>query len=140
MIFLGTVERCLIHCDSPVHLLADTVAAILENRLHKSAKPHAVTPIPLASRGSTVKHLNTAPFQAEFEVAAALWEPRLFPIVSPALPALDDTLVGPVELLDQLQRSGIARTPTVETAKSLISASPSKLDALLYSIFRPENA
>ena len=61
-------------------------------------------------------------------------------ITSSALPALDDTLVGPVELLDQLQRSGIARTPTVETAKSLISASPSKLDALLYSIFRPENA
>ena len=53
-------------------------------------------------------------------------------ITSSALPALDDTLVGPVELLGQLQ------TPTVETAKSHISAS--KLDALLYSIFKPGNA
>lgn len=87
-----------ISCCSPVHILADIVVAILENKVRISAKPHTIKPIPLITRGSMTSHFNTTPFQAEFEVVAALWESRLFPIVSAALPALDDIFTYEIQL------------------------------------------
>lgn len=61
----------------------------MENRLTYSARPHEVVPIPVADRALPAVSLCTTPFLAEFEVAAALWEPRLFPICTLAIPPLE---------------------------------------------------
>ncbi|KAJ7586341.1 hypothetical protein C8J56DRAFT_103668 [Mycena floridula] len=74
----------------PPHILADLVNMILDNRLERSAIPHEMSPANIANRTKPLVGICTVPFQAEFEVAAALWEPRLFPILSSALPAIDD--------------------------------------------------
>ncbi|KAJ7578709.1 hypothetical protein C8J56DRAFT_968871 [Mycena floridula] len=72
------------------HLLSDLVERILDNRLDRSAIPHEKAPAPVVGRTNEKMSLCTLPFLAEFEVAAALWEPRLFPIVCSALPAIEE--------------------------------------------------
>lgn len=75
-----------------MHILSELVESILENRLTRSAPPHDKAPAPLSDRSKPTVAICTLPFLAEFEVAAALcqWEPRLFPIVSHALPLVED--------------------------------------------------
>ncbi|KAF9055371.1 hypothetical protein BDZ89DRAFT_1055971 [Hymenopellis radicata] len=75
----------------PSHILADLVEQILENRLERSTPPHLLSPVPIAGRKKPLVPICTVPFLAEFEVAAALWEARLFPISSnAAIPDLSD--------------------------------------------------
>ncbi|KAF9055350.1 hypothetical protein BDZ89DRAFT_1055943 [Hymenopellis radicata] len=69
----------------PQHFLADLVERILENRLERSSPPHNAAPAPIAGRDKALISVCTTPFLVEFEVAATLWEPRLFPISSDAM-------------------------------------------------------
>ncbi|KDQ18534.1 hypothetical protein BOTBODRAFT_28921 [Botryobasidium botryosum FD-172 SS1] len=71
------------------HVLAEVVESILENRVTNGFAPHDAAPIPLSARQNPPCVVCTVPFMAEFEVSAAVWEPRLFPICSATLPALD---------------------------------------------------
>ena len=77
------------HFGSPTHVLADVVESILDNKVIDGFPPHDVAPVLLASRTEPLVTICTTPFKADFEVAAALWEQRLFPICSTSLPPVD---------------------------------------------------
>lgn len=68
----------------------DAVESILEKKVISGFAPHEAVPVPFSDQLKGQGVICTTPFQAEFEVAAALWEPRLFPICSPFLPAVTD--------------------------------------------------
>lgn len=76
--------------NSPAHVLSDLVDRILENRLERCAQPHRKAPVPLEEHRKAMIPVCTLPFLADVEVAAAIWEPLLFPILSPKLPAVGD--------------------------------------------------
>lgn len=88
-------------------MLADIVESILENKVTSGVVPHDVTPIPLATQHQPLGVICTTPFVAEFEVASALWEPRLFPICSTALPAVAEIVRYAVRIrIDQFAIPG----------------------------------
>ncbi|KAJ7597888.1 hypothetical protein C8J56DRAFT_1159677 [Mycena floridula] len=74
----------------PVHALSGLVQSILDNTLKSISTPHQAAPAELPTSVGKLVGTSTLPFLAEFEVAAALWQPRLFPIPSSALPDIRD--------------------------------------------------
>lgn len=91
---------------SPAHFPADVVVSILENKVMAGFALHKATPVPLTARENPLCVVCTTPFIAEFKVAAAMWEPRLFPICSPALLTLDSLVRYAVPLKIQKMSGG----------------------------------
>lgn len=86
---------------SPAHYLQETLESMLENRLVTDIRPHTKIPISLSTRTSKQSSapLSTAPFVAELEIAAAIWQPLLpFQICSPNLPSLNDIVRYSVQI------------------------------------------
>lgn len=77
--------------------------------------------MPLSDRDKPLCVVCTSPFVVDFEIAAALWEPRLFPICSGALPALDSIVRYSVVLeLEQVPGSeSVVLSPIVLTLNAL---------------------
>ncbi|KDQ18535.1 hypothetical protein BOTBODRAFT_185105 [Botryobasidium botryosum FD-172 SS1] len=105
---LETVKRL----GYQTHLLAEVVESILENRVTNGFAPHDAVPIPLETRHNSPCVVCTTPFLAEFEVAAAMWEPRLFPICSTALPALDSIVRYAVKMDLGMEHMNYTMPPT----------------------------